>query len=413
MRPWLASAAAGDFGLNNLPLGIFSRHGDAPRAGVAIGDRVCDVSALVARAIVDEPSLRAVPALNAFLARGRARWTALRQRLQHLFGEAASPAERSAVESELHGRADVTLHLPIAVGDYVDFYSSIEHATNVGRLFRPSDPLLPNYRHIPIGYHGRAATVVVDGTTIRRPSGQTKAANDAAPVFGPTRQLDYELELGFVIGPGNADGAPIPVERAREHVYGYVLLNDWSARDMQSWEYQPLGPFLSKSFATSISPWLVSLDALEPFRVDNREQDPPPLPYLRTSERWAYDIALEVRLQSRRMRAADMPPATVARTNFRAMYWHLAQQLAHLTSNGSIVRPGDLCGSGTVSGSQPGTYGSLLELTVRGTHPLELPGGESRAFLDDGDTVILSARAERDGVRVGFGDVRGTIAGAA
>jgi fumarylacetoacetase len=268
---------------------------------------------------------------------------------------------------------------------------------------------LKNYRHIPIGYHGRSANVVVSGTPVRRPSGQSMAPDASGPSFGPCRNLDFELELGFITGSGSADDAPIPVDRARDHVYGYVLLNDWSARDIQAWEMQPLGPFLSKSFATSISPWIVSLDALEPFRVDNRVLDPEPLPYLRTAERYAYDIELEVLLETARMREAGTAPATIVRTNFRDMYWHYAQQLAHLTSNGSSVRAGDLCGSGTVSGLAPGTMGSLLEATANGTQPLVLPNGEERGYLADGDTVIMRAQAAHGERRVGFGEVRGTV----
>jgi fumarylacetoacetase len=409
MASWIESARDSDFGLENLPLGIFSTSGGELRPGVAIGAFVADLAALVAAGAIDEPALAQTAVLNPFLAAGRARWSALRARLQSLFGPAASAAERTQVERALVARDAVTMHLPIAIGDYVDFYSSIEHATNVGKIFRPDAPLLPNYRHVPIGYHGRAGTVVIDGTVVRRPHGQTKAPDAALPSFGPSRMLDFELELGFVTGPGAASGAPIPIGLAREHIYGYVLLDDWSARDIQAWEYQPLGPFLSKSFATSISPWLVSLDALEPFRVPNRVLDPEPLPYLQTDERWAYDIELEVLIETAAMRAAGTPAACISRTNLRDMYWHAAQQLAHLTSNGGTIRPGDLCGSGTISGSAPGTYGSLIELTKRGAEPIALPNGESRGFLLDGDCVIMRGRAANATHRVGFGEVRGTI----
>ncbi len=412
MRSWIPTAAGSDFDIDNLPLGIFSPPSETPRAGVAIGDYVADVSALIEAELIDEEALDGAAVLNAFLARGRARWTLLRSRLQYLFGELATPGERVLVESSLVPRSEATMHLPLDIGDYVDFFSSIEHATNAGVLIRPGTPLAPNYRYVPIGYHGRASTIVLDGTLISRPAGQSRPAPDGEPVFGASRRLDFELEMGFVAGPGNAHGVPIPIAAVRGHVYGYVLLNDWSARDIQAWESTPLGPMLGKSFATSISPWLVSLDALEPFRVENRAQEPKPLPYLQTDEAWAYDIELEVTLESQQMRAQGIAPASIVRTNFRNMYWHLAQQLAHMTSNGSRVRPGDVFGSGTVSsGSEPGTVGSLLELTRNGAEPFRLPSGESRTFLEDGDTVTMHGRAVAGERRIGFGEVRGTIVG--
>ena len=409
MTSWVESARDSDFGLDNLPLGVFSVEGGARKPGAAIGDSIVDIGALVAAGSIDEPTLHNVATLNEFLASGRARWSALRARLQTLLSEGAPASERALVGSALVSSASATMNMPFAVQDYVDFYSSIEHATNVGKIFRPNDPLLPNYRHIPIGYHGRASTIVIDGTPIRRPLGQTRAPDAAAPSFGPARNLDFELELGFVTGPGNPDGQPIPIARAREHIYGFVLLDDWSARDIQAWEYQPLGPFLSKSFATSIAPWIVSLDALEPLRVANRAQEPQPLPYLQTGDAWAFDIELDVLLETQKMHAAGLAPHRISHTNFRDMYWHAAQQLAHLTSNGSIVRPGDLNGSGTISGTTPQSYGSLIELTQRGTQPLHLPSGEARGFLEDGDTVIMRGRAQRGAYRIGFGEVRGTI----
>jgi len=280
---WVLGADGSDFGIDNLPLGIFSTQGKAPRTGVAVGDFVVDLTTLHDAGLIDQPALAGAQTLNAFLACGREHWSALREQLRRLFGVTVAPHDRAFIEALLVARSGVTMHLPIDVRDYVDFYSSIEHATNVGKIFRPDNPLLPNYRHIPIGYHGRSSSVVIDGTPIVRPFGQAKGAG-GSPSFGPTQMLDYELELGFIAGPPNAFGSPIPIAQVRDHVYGYVLLNDWSARDMQSWETQPLGPFLSKSFATSISPWVVSLDALEPFRVENRTLDPEPLPYLRTSE---------------------------------------------------------------------------------------------------------------------------------
>ncbi|HKU81321.1 MAG TPA: fumarylacetoacetase, partial [Candidatus Tumulicola sp.] len=307
---------------------------------------------------------------------------------------------------------DVSMKLPFEIGDYVDFYSSLEHATNLGRLFRPDgDPLLPNWRWIPIGYHGRAGTVVVDGTPIVRPSGQRKAPGASAPQFGPTTQLDIELELGFFTSVPNALGVPIPVTAALGHIAGIVLVNDWSARDVQAWEYQPLGPFLGKSFATTISPWVVSLEALEPFRVPAVTQDPAPLSYLAQERRDAYDVHLAVELQTQAMRDAGAPPFQISRTNFRTMYWSMAQQLAHATANGAVARAGDLFASGTISGSAPDSYGSLIELTWRGSNPIALPSGETRTFLQDGDEVTLRGWCERPGARrIGFGHARGRIA---
>jgi fumarylacetoacetase len=400
-----------DYGPDNLPFGIVSDASEGrPRPAVAFGDRVIDLDALVGRKLLDAESLRGAAVLNDFLAAGLDAWRAVRARLQHLVGRAASAEERSGVAACMLARDAVTAHLPVAVGDYVDFYSSIEHATNLGRILRPNaEPLLPNYRHVPIGYHGRSGTVVASGTPIRRPSGQRLPAGASAPEFAPSAMLDVELELGWFAGPGNVLGEPISADDVRSHVFGYVLLNDWSARDIQAWEYQPLGPFLGKSFATSISPWIVTLDALEPFRVAEPARNPQPLPYLTAAESWAYDVELEMLLQTARMRERAQPPLTVSRTNFRAMYWTVAQQLAHVTSNGARIRPGDLFGTGTISGSSQGTQGSFIELTSRGANALSLPDGETRGFLEDGDTVILRGRAVRGDARIGLGHVAGTI----
>jgi fumarylacetoacetase len=401
-----------DYGLDNLPYGIVSDASGRKRAAVAFGERVIDLDVLVGASVLDEESLRGAQSLNDFLSRGRAVWTAVRRRLQHVLDPAAGNDERVAVNAASIPRAGITEHLPVAIGDYVDFYSSLEHATNLGRILRPGgEPLLPNYRHIPIGYHGRSGTVVPSGTPIHRPHGQLKAADAALPHFGPSAQLDVELEMGWIAGPANAAAAPISADAVREHVFGYVLVNDWSARDIQSWEYQPLGPFLAKSFATSISCWIVTLDALEPFRVAEPARDPEPLPYLRAREDWAYDIELELLLQTAKMREDARHPHPISRTNFRGMYWTVAHQLAHVTANGATIRPGDLFGTGTISGDESGSQGSLIELTWRGRDPLTLPGGETRTFLQDGDTVIIRGRARRDGIRIGFGEVSGTIRG--
>jgi fumarylacetoacetase len=409
MSSWLDGADGSGFGIENLPLGIFAND-DQPRPGVAIGPSIVDLSMLIRERLIDDETLLDARTLNAFLAGGPGAWSALRSTLQRLFGETATADEREAVMRALVPRRAATMALPIDVQDYVDFYSGIEHAGNVGKILRPGgEPLQPNYRYVPIGYHGRAASIVVSGTNVRRPHGQLKAPDAPAPAFGASQQLDIELEMAFVTGPGNPIGQSIAADDVRKHVYGYVLLNDWSARDIQAWEYVPLGPFLAKSFATSISPWLVSLDALEPFRVPNRVLDPAPLPYLRVSENYAYDVAFEVLLQSERMRAQNIAPAVISRTNFREMYWNVAQQLAHMTSNGSRVRAGDLFGTGTISGSEPGTYGSLLELSWRGAHPIALPSGETRSFLEDGDTIVLHGVAGTGPARVDFGEVRGTI----
>jgi fumarylacetoacetase len=402
-----------DYGPDNLPFGIVSdANGGPPRPAVAYGDQIIDLDALVGRNLLDAESLRGATTLNDFLAAGLDAWRAVRARLQHLIGPEADGDERAGITACMLARDAVVMHVPVAIGDYVDFYSSIEHATNLGRILRPNaEPLLPNYRHVPIGYHGRSGTVVPSGTPIRRPRGQRLPAGANAPEFAPSAMLDVELELGWFAGPGNALGEPIPAGAVREHVFGYVLLNDWSARDIQAWEYQPLGPFLGKSFATSISPWIVTLDALEPFRVAEPARDPEPLPYLRATEPWAYDVELEMLLQTARMRERALPPTSVSRTNFRAMYWTVAQQLAHVTSNGATIRPGDLFGTGTISGTAQGTQGSFIELTARGANRLSLPDGETRGFLENGDMVILRGRAVRDGARIGLGEVAGTIVG--
>jgi fumarylacetoacetase len=381
---------------------------------VAIGDRILDLHACANAGLLDGAAARdllTAPTLNALAGAGRPAWAALRARLIELLRADATQLQRHNVDRLLVARRDAAMRLPVAVGDYVDFYSSLEHATNLGKIFRPDgDPLMPNWRWIPIGYHGRSSTIVVDGTPVVRPSGQRKPPDVQTPTLGASRSLDIELEIGFITGPGNALGTPIPIDDAREHIFGLVIVNDWSARDIQAWEYQPLGPFLGKSFATSISPWIVTLDALEPFRLAGPAQTPAPLPYLQNAQAWNYDIVLRVLLESERMRREGDAPAPISRSNFKYMYWNMAQQLAHATVNGTATRPGDLYASGTISGPTPDSYGSFIELTWRGSKPLNLPNGEVRTFLDDGDRVTLAAACERaDARRIGFGSVSGMI----
>src|SRR5215210_6720495 len=399
---WVQGAGGSGFGLENLPYGVVARGGGPARPAVRIGEHALVLEPLAEAGLLGPlpPGALAGPVLNPFLALGRAAWSATRARLSELL--AAGSPEREAVAGALVPLAGVEVRLPVAIGDYVDFYSSIEHASNLGRLFRPdAEPLLPNWRHLPVGYHGRASSVVVSGTPVRRPHGQLPPAEPgAAPRFGPTERLDIELELGFVTGPGNPLGSSIGTAEARDHIFGFVLVNDWSARDVQRWEYVPLGPFLGKSFATSVSPWIVPLEALESHHVPAREQDPEPLPYLRTDEDWALDVELEIAIAPE-----GGEETVVSRTNARGLYWTAPQQLAHATVNGTNVRPGDLYASGTISGAGPGSAGSLLELSWGGRDPLELAGGARRTFLEDGDTVILRGTAGA----VSLGEVRGRV----
>ena len=409
------TAPDADFPIQNLPYGVFER-GREPHIGVAIAERIFDLHAATLNGLFDvqfhDRTILCAPNLNALLEAGRDMWTVLRARLTELLQPHNPEIARSGgADSLFVERRGAHMLLPFAVADYVDFYSSIEHATNMGKMLRPgAEPLLPNWKYVPIGYHGRSSTVVIDGTPVVRPSGQSKSPDAQAPAFGPSRSLDIELEMGFVTGPPTTYGRPMPVGDAREHIFGMVIVNDWSARDIQAWEYQPLGPYLGKSFATSISPWVVTLDALEPYRVAGPVQEPQPLAYLRTPHAWNYDIELAVMLQSETMRARGLDPAVVSRSNYKYIYWNMAQQLAHAASNGTAIRPGDLYASGTISGPQEGSYGSLMELTWRGTKPLRLPSGEDRGFLADGDTVTLQAWCERAGLpRIGFGSVSATV----
>jgi fumarylacetoacetase len=419
---------ATDFPIQNLPLGVFRRAGtdEAPRVGVAIGDQVLDLFACFEQGLLEDvregPAALAcaAPSLNPLMALGRAHVSALRVAVSRALRAGGSPSryDRERADRLLVPQAEAELFLPADVGDYTDFYASVHHATNVGSMFRPDNPLLPNYKWVPIGYHGRASSVVPNGTPVRRPHGQTKRPDDERPTFGPTRQLDYELEVGFYVGVGNAPGQRVAIDEAESHLFGVCLVNDWSARDIQAWEYQPLGPFLSKSFATTVSPWVVTLDALEPFRAAPRERaagDPAPLPHLLSvvdQARGAFDVTLEVWLTTARMREAGADPFLVSRGTLADLYWTPAQLLAHHTSNGCNLRPGDLLASGTVSGPDPSSRGCLLERTWRGTEPLTLPGGETRAFLEDGDEVVMRGYCEREGaVRIGFGECRGAVVG--
>ena len=411
-RSFVEIADDSPFSLHNLPYGIFSGAGDARRrAGVAIGEEVLDLAALEAAGLLEvaRPGERVFdrPQLNAFIAIGRAGWTKARSRIGELLRrDHAELRDDAALRARaLHPLRKVHLHLPLDIGGYTDFYSSKEHATNVGSLFRdPKNALPPNWLHLPIAYNGRASSVIVSGVPVRRPQGQYKLPGSEQPVFGPSRKLDFELEMAFVVGEANALGQAVPAADAEQHIFGLVLMNDWSARDIQQWEYAPLGPFNSKSFATSISPWIVTLDALEPFRVTGPAQSPPPLPYLAQVGAHAFDIELALSLKP-----ADGPPTTICRTNFKYLYWTLAQQLAHHTVSGCNTKVGDLMGSGTISGPSPDSWGSLLELTWNGERPIALQGGAKRSFLEDGDEVVITGWCQGEGYRVGFGEVRAQI----
>lgn len=411
---WVESANGHpDFPVQNLPFGIFSTEGGPRRAGVAIGGFVLDLGAVAALLPDAAAECLSTPTLNALFALPAADRVALRRRLSKLLRE---PAHRGVVEPALLPVGTCTMHLPCAIGDYTDFYVGIHHANNVGKQFRPDNPLLPNYKWVPIGYHGRASSVRPSGVPVVRPLGQRKAPDAEAPVFGPTTRLDYELELGIWIGRGNALGSPIPIGEAGGHVAGYCLLNDWSARDVQAWEYQPLGPFLAKNFHTSVSPWVVTAEALAPFRTAQPPRpagDPQPLPYLwdeGDQAAGALALELEVLLQSAAMREAGHAPVRLSHASATNLYWTVAQMVAHHSSNGCDLNTGDLLGSGTISAPDRTGFGSLLELTRGGAEPLSLPGGEERRFLEDGDTLSLRGTARADGyVPIGFGECTATI----
>nr|WP_201585485.1 fumarylacetoacetase [Psychrobacter sp. HII-4] len=416
LTSFIEVAADSDFSIHNLPYGIFSdtktqAEANNRRAGVAIGEYVLDLSVLESAGLLDlagGPYFNQ-PTLNAFIDSGRNNWQKARATVQTLLSDADSTLrdDTELQKKALFKQADITMHLPVHVPGFTDFYSSKEHATNVGTMFRdPNNALLPNWTEMPVGYNGRASTVVVSGTDIVRPSGQLKTNADERPIFSPCKRLDFELETAFVVGKGNQLGQPIAVDEAFEHIFGMVLLNDWSARDIQKWEYVPLGPFNAKTFASEVSPWIVTMEALAPFKTSCPTQEPKPLAYLNeTATDTSFDINLSVELLPENAESATV----VCETNFKYMYWSMAQQLTHHTITGCKVEVGDMMGSGTISGPTPDAYGSMLEIAWNATKPVTLAGGETRSFIEDGDTVIMKGYSEKDGVRVGFGEVRGKV----
>jgi len=413
LRSFIDVPVDSHFPIENLPFGVFQPKGGNARVGVAIGDLIVDLSVLEELGHFRSPEFQdqkvfSEDSLNRFLALGRPAWRKTREILQRLLS-AETPTLRDDArlrEKVFHAQKDVVMKLPARIGNYTDFYSSYHHAHNVGTMLRgPENALMPNWKWLPVAYHGRASSIVVSGADVRRPQGQIKPADASAPIFSPTKSLDYELEMAFLIGPRNSLGEPVPIDRAVDHVFGLILMNDWSARDIQAWEYQPLGPFLAKNFCTSISPWVVTLEALEPFREPLPQQDPEPLPYLRWENDFTLDIRLEAQLQTSSMKASHV----ITRTNFQNLYWSIAQQLAHHTVNGCNLQAGDLLASGTISGATEESRGCMLELTWRGANPLKLPNGETRKWLEDGDTLAITGWAQGNGYRVGFGEVSGCI----
>lgn len=407
-KSWVEVPAGSDFPIQNLPFGVFrTKSNPSPRLCTAIGESVVDIAVLNYMDLLDDLEIDHEVFnnryINDLMALGKPKVRELRDRLADIL-DASNDEVKALGWHFLHPMDKVELLLPVLVGDYTDFYSSLEHATNVGSMFRPDNPLLPNWKHLPVGYHGRASSIVVSGTPVVRPQGQTLPQGADQPVFGPTKLMDFELEMAFVVGKPNPLGKPIGIEKAEDYIFGLMLFNDWSARDIQSWEYVPLGPFLAKNFASTISPWVVTLDALEPFRTAGPAQDPQPLPYLQIGGEHSFDINLEVEIE-----AENGAKAVVCRSNFKYMYWNMAQQLAHHTVNGCNMNIGDLCGSGTISGPTPDSYGSMLELTWRGSKPLQLSDGSERKFINDGDTVTLRGWGERNGVRIGFGEAAGKV----
>jgi fumarylacetoacetase len=413
LHSWIQISTTSDFPIQNLPFGIFSTASRPPRVGVAIGDYVLDLLAVSQHGLFDllslpDPTVFHASTLNPFIALGKPVWREVRERVSQLLRN-DNPEIRDHDELMrecLVKRHEVTMHLPVRVPNYTDFYSSLDHATNVGMMFRdPEHPLPPSWKYLPQGYHGRASSIKVSGQPVFRPQGQMLPPGATAPVFGPTAQLDFELELAFIVGRETKNGTYVLADEADDYIFGLVLFNDWSARDIQAWEYQPLGPFLGKSFASTVSPWVVTLDALEPFRTTGPVQDPPVLPYLEYTGHKHLDLDLKVYLQP----GGQEESVLLCHTNAENLYWNMNQQLAHQTSNGCNLEVGDLYASGTISGPDPQAYGSLLELTWKGTKPLLLPDGSTRRFLDDGDCIIMTGHAERNGIRVGFGDLRNQV----
>ncbi len=410
-KTWLQVPKSSDFPIQNIPFGVFLTRDDIITIGTRIGDYAIDLGALHQLGyfkdipLTDDIFLQ--DSLNDFISDGQKTWRLVRNRISEIF----DVANNNLINNEEHRKIvlfainEIEMQLPVQIGDYTDFYSSKEHATNVGTMFRdPNNALLPNWLHIPVGYHGRSSTIIPSGTPVRRPQGQTMPKNADQPIFGPSKLVDFELEMAFITTDANVLGEPISVNEAEDYIFGMVLFNDWSARDIQKWEYVPLGPFLAKNFASSISPWIVTLDALEPFRVDSPKQSPEPLPYLQQTGKHSFDIHLEVDIIPE-----NNSPTTVTKSNFKYMYWTMAQQLAHHTVNGCKVNSGDMMGSGTISGPTPGSYGSMLELSWQGTKPVKLKDGSERKFIEDNDTVILKGYCEREDVRLGFGAVSGKL----
>ncbi len=409
LRSWVEVSSDSHFPIQNIPFGVFRRAGISPRLGTRIGDLVLDLAQVAQAGYFDDiqfdTSVFAREFINDFMALGKAITGAVRQRISELLQSESHYDLRHQATKFLIPISEVEMLLPVNVGDYTDFYSSIEHATNVGTMFRnPENALFPNWRHLPVGYHGRASSIVVSGTPVRRPMGQSVPNDAETPVFGASKLLDFELEMAFVIGKNNPLGNRISTQDAEDYIFGFTLFNDWSARDIQKWEYVPLGPFLAKSFTSSVSPWIVTLEALAPFRVPTPRQMPAVLPYLEFEGDKNFDIALQVQLQPPHSEAQ-----TVCESNYKYLYWNINQQLAHHTVNGCNLRVGDMCASGTISGSTPDSFGSMLELTWKGTKPIRMPDGSERKFIQDFDTVTMTAYAEKDGVRVGFGEVTGQI----
>jgi len=407
LNTWIEVPQNSDFTIYNLPVGIFStKIRPNPRVGIAIGEEILDLARVAEIGLMQELEANKAalynPFLNDYISLGKSFTTKVRKSAQQWLTD--ENTKLKDYQNIFVHQSKATMHMPVRVGDYTDFYSSIEHATNVGKMFRdPDNALLPNWRHIPVGYHGRSSSIVESGVPIRRPNGQTKP-DDGPPVYGPSKRLDFELEMAFIVGKDTQLGEVVTTQQAEEHIFGMVLFNDWSARDIQKWEYIPLGPFLGKNFGSSISPWVVPLEALEPFRVTGPQQEPEVLPYLKYQGQKNYDINLEVTIQPE-----DSEATTVSRSNFKYMYWNMAQQLAHHTINGCNIKVGDMMASGTISGKDESSYGSMLELSWAGSKPLNLSDGSKRAFIEDNDTVTMRGFAEKEGIRIGFGEVRTKI----